>query len=282
MSEAPSQKPTTWAPIYKEVSGEACFQLRHYFFASMLCFPQVILIRYLATHGYGYEYLLSLVLLTNLWIYVHIRRYLDLGNAKTLNLFSILKGYPLLVALFYNIPMMLAAIYEMLAASGSDVSKMFFDNNKSLVELVAGLNLPGKRPMLDLAEPKNVLNIYYLALVYIASTLSLVMGLLLVPVKVRAWLQLMQNNPPESFGPTRRLYMFLVAAACSVWLLSLYWSKFTYGYEMLPSGQLSSDFDPKEWRHQVQGWALIGAVYSTIISTAIACAASFFIKKPRD
>jgi len=215
----------------------------------------------------------------HLWFYICIRRYLHRGKTHALNLFSVLKGYLIIIAPLYGVPMVLSATYAMLGASGGSISEAFVENNAALVKWIVSLDIPGERPALDLSKAKNIVNVYYLSLAYFSGTFCLLLSLPLVPVKVRAWLQIFRGNRPESFGPIRHGYMFVVTILCCLWFLSFYQSKYTYGYELLPSGQFPSDWNRRNWFHQVQAWSLMGSTFSFCVATVIATLNKFFYNK---
>lgn len=282
MSNTSFQKPTIRHVPSAGLPGEVCFSKEIYWAALVLCFAQVILIWGFASYGYGYEYVLFSVLVTNLAVYAQIRRYLKSEATKTLNPFSVVTGYVALTALFYSVPTVLVSMLAMLSAEGGFIPVAFCENNKSLVTWIAGLDLPGERPTLDLRTPKNIVNIYYLTLVYFAATLSLVMSLPLLSIKVRGCLYHFEKsakarNPFQT--PFRKLVFLLFASTTCAWFLYCYQSQYTFGYERLPSGQFSHTFDPSKWKSQVQIWGLIGSTFSFFLSGAIAATIDLFIKK---
>jgi len=194
MSETQPEKHTIGQAHYKDVPGEVCFSQELYSHAALLFFPQTFLIWAFIKHGFGYEYLLLSVAIVNLGLYAHARHYLVLGKTKKLKPFSIVTGYVVLTGLLYGFPMALVGTLLMTGTyrAGIPVSETFLENNSSLVTWLAGLDLLGNRPTLDLRDPKNVLNVYYLTLVLSAATLSLVMSLLLLPAKLRGWRHLFE------------------------------------------------------------------------------------------
>lgn len=285
MSETPLQKPATRQVSSAGIPGEACFSKEIYWAALVLCFAQVILIWGFATYGYGYEYVLFSVLVTNLAIYNQIRHYLKSEATKKLNPFSVVTGYVTLTALFYSVPTVLVSMVAMLSTEGGFIPVVFCENNRSLVTWITGLELPGERPVLDLSIPKNVVNIYYLSLAYFAGTLSLVMSLPLLSIKVRGCLYHFEESAKARSPfqtPLRKLVFLLFASTACTWFLYCYQSKYTFGYELLPSRQFSPTFDSSKWRSQVQIWGLIGSSFSFFLSGAIAATINLFITKERN
>lgn len=228
-------------------------------------------------NGYGFEYVLLLVVFIHAAIFMQIKRHKEAG--KTLQPFEIIKGYITMTTSYYLAPLTIAACYWMMSTVIHPVGEMFFQNNKDFVAWVVGLDLPGIRPNLDLSNPKNVLIIYFQTLAACTCLLSVTLGMLFLPLKIKDW-RFNLEKPDRNKGGFTEIIRLFVFAIFILHFLTFYKTKYTFGYKFITPTELSNHFNGYTWALQIASWTIMGCLFTIILSGAIATTIHLFsIKK---
>lgn len=248
-------------------------------FAGFMMMSQGFFLYMFIKNGYGLEYLLSLVAFVHAAIFMQIKRHIEAG--KTLRPFEVMKGYIIITSAYYSIPFTIAATYWMMSTTIHPVGHLFLHNNKDFVIWVANLDLPGIRPALDLSNPKNILNIYFQTLAVCMCTLSIALGLLLLNFKIKDWRAIFKLPARNKGGFSEVIRLFVFSIFC-LHFLSFYKTKYTYGYKLINSHEISPYFNGYTWALQIGSWALMASLFSFFLSGAIATAIDIFSINKKD
>jgi hypothetical protein len=254
---------------YVHPPGERFFSVGVLSFCGFLGAIQTLLISTFAEQGVGYQYVFACVILVHIYVYRRAWHLTRKDRKEPTNFYSLMVGYLSLGGLLYALPLALAAFWALLGAD-SVTTDTFVTNNRALLEWAVHLDLPAKRPMLDWAQHKNAINIYYLTLAMLMATLCIVLSAPLVWLKARGWSDYFDVNP-LLFARWKKIYCLVVAAALSIYFIYCYVSRFSYGYEILADGSFGS-FKGTRWQRQVAAWCAIGWSYSSIASIALGSA----------
>lgn len=254
---------------YVHPPGERFFSAEVLSFCGLIGIMQAFLIPAFAKQGLGYQYVFSCVILAHIYVYQRAWYLTRKDRKEPTDFYSLVSGYLSFSGLLYALPLALAASWALLGAD-SVTTDTFVTSNRALLEWAVNLDLPAKRPMLDWAQHKNAVNIYYLTLAMLMATLCIVLSAPLIWLKARGWSDYFDVNP-LLFARWKKIYGLVVAAALSIYFIYCYVSRFSYGYEILVDGSFGS-FKGTRWQRQVAAWCAIGWGYSFLVSLSLGSA----------
>lgn len=243
------------------------FEKPHIAIAASFALFQPFFMYLFIVNGYGFAFVLMLVLFINAAFLMQVKRHVAAG--KVLKPFSAVKGYVILTTAYYAVPLFVMAVYWIFSLKIHPVGQEFLYNNTEITKWIAGLNLPGLRPILDLNNPANVLNIYLQSLAVAMCVLSVFISLFFLPLLVKDWRAMFRAAGDKQTGFTEVIRIFVFTILCGG-MLTIYNSYYSYGHKIGVGGAISPFFERQLWLKQVGVWAYTSFTFPLILSGLIA------------
>lgn len=212
---------------------------------------QVFLISLFAKLGFGYEYVFSCAVLINAYVYKSV--YVARKKEEAVNHYSLVTGYFSIIASFYGIPLVLAAMLSALSVDRS-VSNAFVENNQFILQWISGFKLLASPVTLDMQNLKNAVHSYYLVLSALSGILMFVLGLPMLGMMSKGWSDFFNANPIQ-FYFLRKVGCVLLGASLCIWLFYATYTDWLQGLDAYSDGRVRW----ATWRYEVGTWCLLGS-----------------------
>lgn len=105
---------------------------------------------------------------------------------------------------------------------------------------------------------------------------------MLAPLKVKNLKIAFAEDSAKNQSAFFEVFRLFVFAFLSVYFVSFFKYKYTFGYRILTSNELLAEFSMQHWITQVAAWFLFASLFSFLITETIATAINLFSFKGED